>query len=172
MKSFLTCFIFIFTFLFLECSILSNIVFLPVVPDFLLLFTLYISIQKGSMQGQSVGFFSGLLVDFVSAAPLGLNALLRTIIGFIGGLFHLTIGTNGIFTPIVLGVLATFVKVFLTYLVSFFFPGVVLVYSFFSKIFLFECIFNGLLAPILFFIFSKIPTLVQVDVSSVKKVGK
>lgn len=170
MKIFLTCAVFILSFLFFESSILSNIYFLPVVPDLLLLFTLYISIQKGCVQGETVGFFSGLLLDFVSAAPLGLNALLRTIIGFIAGLFHLTIGTTGIVTPMILGVVATFAKVLFTFFISFFFPGVVLTYEFFSMTFLFECIFNGLLAPVLFFVFSKIQVIALVKVSSVSEI--
>ena len=170
MKTFLTCAVFILSFLFFESSILSNIYFLPVVPDLLLLFTIYISIQKGCLQGESVGFFSGLLLDFVSAAPLGLNALLRTIIGFICGLFHLTIGTTGFVTPVILGVSATFVKVFFTYIVSFLFPNVNLTYAFFSKIFLFECIFNGLLAPVLFYVFSRFQSIAQVKVSSISEI--
>lgn len=169
MKTFLTCTVFILSFLFFECSILSNIFFLPVVPDLLLLFTIYISIQKGCLQGETVGFFSGLLLDFVSAAPLGLNALLRTIIGFITGLFHLTVGTSGFVTPIILGVSATVVKVFFTYVISFLFRGVI-PYAFFSKTFLFECIFNGLLAPVLFYIFSKFQSIAQVKVSSISEI--
>ena len=167
MRNFITSVLFILSFLFFESSILSNITFLPVIPDFLLLFTVYVSIQKGSLQGESIGFSSGLLIDFISAAPLGFNALLRTIIGFISGLFHLTIGTTGIFTPMIIGVVATSLKVLFTYFISFFFPGVVLAYSFFSKIFLFECIFNGLLAPIMFFIFSKFKGISLVQVASI-----
>ena len=172
MRTILISAVFMLSFLFFECSILSNVYFLPVVPDLLLLFTVYISIQKGCLQGETVGFFSGLLLDFVSAAPLGLNALLRTIIGFMCGLFHLTIGTSGIFTPIILGISATFTKVFFTYLISFLFPGVVLTYAFFSKTFLFECIFNGLLAPILFFIFSNFQSIAHMEVSSISDLRK
>lgn len=172
MRTFLTSAVFILSFIFFECSILSNVFFLPVVPDLLLLFTIYISIQKGCLQGETVGFFSGLILDFVSAAPLGLNALLRTIIGFLAGLFHLTIGTSGIITPMVLGVFATFTKVLFTYFISFFFPGVVLTYDFFSKIFLFECIFNGLLAPVMFFIFSKFQSIAHMEVSTISELRK
>ena len=122
MRNFITSVLFILSFLFFETSILSNVSFLPVIPDFLLLFTVYVSIQKGCLQGETIGFSSGLLIDFVSSAPLGFNALLRTIIGFICGLFHLTIGTTGIFTPMIIGVVATGLKVLFTYFISFFFP--------------------------------------------------
>ena len=72
----------------LETALLSNVVFLPVVPDLLLLVVLYISVQNGSLTGEATGFVSGLLLDFLTAAPLGLNCLLRTLLGFFAGLFH------------------------------------------------------------------------------------
>ena len=71
-----------------ETALLSNIRLLPVVPDILLLVLLYISVFNGSLTGEVTGFFSGLMLDFLSAAPLGLNCLLRTLIGFIAGLFN------------------------------------------------------------------------------------
>lgn len=170
MKTIITYSAFVATFLVFETSILSNIYFLPVIPDFLLLFTIYVSIQKGGVHGESVGFFSGLFLDFFSICPLGLNSLLRTIIGFIFGLFHLNIGTSGIFVPMGIGLVATIIKILLTGLISIFFPGVIYSYSLFSSIFWVECLLNTLLAPILFFIFSKFKTISSVQVYSVNDI--
>ena len=50
----------------LETALLSNVVFLPVVPDLLLLVVLYISVQNGSLTGEATGFVSGLLLDFLT----------------------------------------------------------------------------------------------------------
>ena len=72
----------------LETALLSNVVFLPVVPDLLLLVVMYISVYNGSLSGETTGFVSGLLLDFLTAAPLGLNCLLRTLLGFFAGLFN------------------------------------------------------------------------------------
>ena len=62
----------------LETALLSNIIFLPAVPDLLLLIVLYLSVYNGSLTGETAGFVSGLMLDFLTAAPLGLNCLLRT----------------------------------------------------------------------------------------------
>ena len=168
MKTFLTCFLFIFSFLFFETAILTNIVFLPVIPDLLLLFTVYVSIHRGGLIGETSGFFSGLFLDVLSASPLGLNALLRTIIGFIGGLFFLTLNTNGFFVPVFLGVSATLIKAFFQQVISFFFPNIVYTYDFLNINIWLECLINGLLAPVLFFLFSKFRSLAEDPAEAIK----
>ena len=52
-----------------ESAILSNVRFLPAVPDFLLLCVLYFSYNGGRMFGVATGYTSGLFLDFLTAAP-------------------------------------------------------------------------------------------------------
>ena len=85
-KSALWSLLFSFCFLIIETAILSNIVFLPVVPDLVLICLIYVSFYNGCSAGEIHGFFTGFMIDFLSAAPLGLNSLIRTIIGFLTGL--------------------------------------------------------------------------------------
>jgi len=172
MKTFLTCFLFIFSFLFFETAILTNIVILPVIPDLLLLFTVYVSIHRGALIGETTGFFSGFFLDVLSASPLGLNALLRTFIGFIGGLFFLILNTNGFIVPFFLGVSATLIKAVLQQIISFFFPNIVYSYSFLNINIWLECLFNGLLAPVLFFLFSKFRSLSEDPAEAIKSSSK
>ena len=172
MKTFLTCFLFIFSFLFFETAILTNIVIFPVIPDLLLLFTVYVAIHRGSLIGETNGFFSGLFLDILSASPLGLNALLRTIIGFIGGLFFLTLNTNGFLVPVFLGVSATLIKALLQQLISFFFPNIVYTYDFLNINIWLECLVNGLIAPVLFFVFSKFHSLAEDSAEAINKSAK
>ena len=139
MRTVLTSSIFVVIFIFLETTILSNIYFLPVVPDLLLIFVLYISINRGSVEGETTGFASGFLLDFLSASPLGLNALVNTIIGFTTGCFYLTIKTNGILIPMVLAFAGTLLKALLYFVASFFFPGTVYTYSLLSSTLWIEC---------------------------------
>lgn len=172
MKTFLTCSLFIFSFLFFETAILTNIVFLPVIPDLLLLFTVYVSIHRGSLIGETNGFFSGLFLDVLSASPLGLNALLRTVVGFIAGLFYLTLNTNGFIVPVFLGFCATLLKALLQQILSFFFPNIVYTYSFLNVNIWLECIVNGLLSPVLFYLFSKFRSLSEDPADSIKKTSR
>ena len=106
----------------LETALLSNVVFLPVVPDLLLLVVLYISVQNGSLTGETTGFVSGLLLDFLTAAPFGLNCLLRTLLGFFAGLFHEVLNVSKIVIPALLALIATIAKAIIIGFISFFSP--------------------------------------------------
>lgn len=134
----------------LESAILSNMLFLPAVPDLMLICLLYVSIQNGRLYGVSSGFVSGLIIDFLSASPFGLNCLLRTILGYISGLFNKTLNIDGFLIPIAIGVFATILKAGVLWLIAFLFPNVSVVYHILSKTFVAELIMNGLLTPFIF----------------------
>lgn len=168
MKSTVTSVIFTLILLFLETAILSNLYFLPVVPDLLLLYTVYVSIHRGSLHGETEGFASGILLDCLSSAPLGLNALLRTIVGFISGLFFLTINTYGFLIPFIIGFIATVLKVVLLSIISFFFPGNVFSYNLFSSAVWIEILLNSLLAPVLFLICSKFESISKEPIETIE----
>lgn len=150
MKRFFAFFSLIICTLLIQTAILSNRHALPVVPDILLLVVLYIGFHNGSTAGETSGFFSGLLLDFLSAAPLGLNALVRTIIGFLSGFFYQSLETTGIIVPLISGFAATIAKALVIRAVSFFYPDSIVTYSFFSSVLWYECLFNTLCAPLVF----------------------
>jgi rod shape-determining protein MreD len=106
--------------LLVETAILANIAYLPAVPDIMLIAVMYLAFKNGTFAGETAGFFSGLLLDFASGAPFGLNCLVRTIAGYVCGLFERTLNSSGIFVPALLGLCVTLFKILLTNLVSFF----------------------------------------------------
>lgn len=134
----------------IESVILANIMFLPAVPDLVLLCVLFISIHNGRLMGEATGFISGLILDFLSAAPFGLNCLYRTVLGYVGGLFAKTISTEGFFIPMLLGLSASVLKVVSLWLISFLFPASSLAFSPFTWTVLFEIGLNTILAPFMF----------------------
>ncbi len=135
----------------IESSILSNIYFLQVVPDLLLICSVYFSLLNGKIYGETTGFISGIFLDFISGVPFGFNCLFRTIIGYISGLFSNTIIISGIFIPMVSIGIATIIKNFLIILISVFYPTIIIhVTSFISYKFLFELVENIILAPFIF----------------------
>ena len=75
----------------IESSILSNIPFLYVVPDLILMCSIYFSMINGKVLGETTGFISGLFLDFITGAPFGFNCILRTIIGYVYGFFSKSI---------------------------------------------------------------------------------
>ena len=75
---------------------------------------------------------------------------MRTIIGYVGGIFNKTINTEGFFIPVLLGACATVLKVLITWLLSFLFPNSIIAYNPFTILFVFEIAINSLLTPIMF----------------------
>lgn len=134
----------------LETAVLSNLLFLPAVPDLLLICLLYVSFYNGSLYGTSAGFVSGLFLDFMSASPFGLNCLLRTVIGYVAGKFSKSLNISGFFLPALLGFSATLAKALVIWIISIFFPGSVNSYNLVSVQFLFELFANAVLTPVIF----------------------
>jgi len=148
-RSFFSTILMMFCFLLFETAVVSNLTFLPAIPDFLLMITLFIALNNGALLAESTGFFSGFLLDFLSASPFGFNALLRTVMGFVMGLFHGILNSSSILLQILYGIVATIIKALVVYFISFFFVNVV-PYSLFSQLFLTELLLNAIFTPIMF----------------------
>ncbi len=133
-----------------EAAILSNFSFLPAVPDLVLLASIYIAILNGKMSGVVSGFISGLILDFITGCPFGLNCLLRTVICYFAGFFNNNLNFKGFLIPFVIGMIATFMKVLVIWIISLFFPNTVITYSIISVSFFTELILNSILAPVIF----------------------
>ncbi|GMO58953.1 MAG: hypothetical protein Ta2A_04660 [Treponemataceae bacterium] len=154
-KQLFASFLILLCMLLIQTGILSNIPELPVMPDLLMITVMYISFYNGIFIGESVGFMSGLMVDFLSSAAFGLGCLSRTAIGFLCGFFHRTINTKGVIMPAVLGAAVTVSKVLLNNFISLFYPqNQITAYNIFSYSFLFEIGINAILTPFVFFFLS------------------
>ena len=163
LKSFFVSVLILLCVVVLETAILSNMLFLPAVPDVLLIVSLYLSLHNGKVFGVSSGFVSGLFLDFLSVSPFGLHCLLRTIIGYVMGIFNKTLNMNGIFLPILIGFVVTLMKVLLVFIISVFFPDSVVPYSLLSKAFLFELCANSILTPLVFKFLSLFSGMILLD---------
>jgi rod shape-determining protein MreD len=102
------------------------------------------------MTGQITGFSSGLILDFLSAAPLGFNMFIRTFIGALTGLLKGTFFLDVLILPMVLCGLGTLVKAILVLFLRFLFGPVIPIYSFFEPTLWIEVALNALTAPFLF----------------------
>ncbi|MBP5284007.1 MAG: rod shape-determining protein MreD, partial [Treponema sp.] len=116
----------------IEATLLSNLTFLPAIPDFSLLCVLCLSLHNGRLFGETSGFVSGIFLDFLSAAPFGFNSLVRTLCGYLSGIFTKTINTSGTLIPCILGLVITILKLLITALLSLLYPSFVEPYSLFS----------------------------------------
>jgi rod shape-determining protein MreD len=134
----------------LESTILRRLAVFRAVPDLALGILVYSAYLNGTMTGQLLGFFSGFILDFLSAAPLGLNALIRTLIGALAGTMKGTFFLGRVFLPMVLCAAATMIKAFSLFVLHNLLAGAIPSYSFFSPILWVETGLNTFSAPILF----------------------
>jgi rod shape-determining protein MreD len=134
----------------LESTLISRLAIFNTVPDIALCILVYVSYVNGTMMGELTGFAGGLMLDFLSAAPLGLNTFLRTLIGASAGLIRGTFFLDAIFLPVLLCAGATALKAFLLFALHFLFAGAIISYSFMSPVLWLEVGLNALIAPIVF----------------------
>jgi rod shape-determining protein MreD len=134
----------------LQSTLLRRIALYHTVPDFTLGIIVYSAYVNGAMTGQLTGFFSGLLLDLISNAPLGLNAFIRTIMGAVAGLLKGTFFLDTVFLPMILCAAATLFKALMLFLLHLLLAGAVPHYPLFAPTLWIELMFNVLSAPFLF----------------------
>jgi rod shape-determining protein MreD len=134
----------------LQSTLLSRLAVYHAVPDLALGILVFSAYNNGTMTGQLTGFFSGLLLDFLSAAPLGLNTLVRTIIGASVGLMRGSFFLDAILLPMALCGVSTLVKALFFWVLHILFASAVPAYVALSPTLWVEFTLNTLLAPFLF----------------------
>ncbi len=73
--------------------LLLHTIFIPFIslsgylPDLLLLYLVYLAVQRGQIEAMISGFIIGILQDIVTIKFFGLAALAKTITGFVAGYF-------------------------------------------------------------------------------------
>jgi rod shape-determining protein MreD len=134
----------------LQSTLLSRLAIYHAVPDLALGILVFVSYNNGAMTGQLTGFFSGLLLDFLSAAPLGLNTFMRTIIGASAGLMKGTFFLDTLLLPMALCASATLMKALFFWILHLLFDSAVPAYVALSPVLWVEFALNTLLAPFLF----------------------
>jgi len=124
---------------------------LIVLPDLALCIVVFSAYVNGTMTGQVSGFFSGLLIDFLSTSPLGMNSLVRTLIGALTGIFKGAFFLDIILMPVILCAAATMLKAFIMFILHLIMESVP-AYSFTSLDLWIELGLNCFFAPLLFLI--------------------
>ncbi len=134
----------------IQSTILSRLAILHTVPDLALGVLVYVSYVNGAMTGQTLGFSSGLIIDFISASPLGFNALVRTVVGALTGLLKGTFFLDVAVLPMALCGAATLAKALLVWVTAILFAGAVPHYRLDSPLLWTELAYNVITAPALF----------------------
>jgi len=134
----------------LQSTLIGMIPFLKVIPDIALCIVVFSAYVNGTMTGQVSGFLSGLLIDFLSAAPLGMNCLVRTLVGALTGIFKGAFFLDIFLMPILLCAIATLLKALIIFVLHLIMGTSVNTYSLTTSLLWIELGFNCALAPLLF----------------------
>ena len=134
-------------FVVLQSTILKNVRVFGVSPDIAFVIFLFTSTRQGSLRSEVTGFSTGLIQDFLSAGPLGLNAFVRTLFGWAFGLFRGRLYLDPILIPILMAVFGTLAKYFVTFVLMLMFSSRAAAGAVMSTHMWIEMGLNGFFAP-------------------------
>lgn len=77
-------------------------------PDLVMLLVLFYAVQQGPRKGLLFGLIAGLLQDLFAAKFIGLNALIKAVIGLSAGLLEKRVYKENVFVPAFLSIFSTF----------------------------------------------------------------
>ena len=139
----------------LQSTVLEVVAVRGATPDLLSILTVFLAVRRGAMSGQLAGFAGGLMEDFVSLAPLGFHALVRTALGFGSGLLHGLIRLDAVVLPFMLLLGAVVAKGLASALLAGLF-AIHLDSHLLDERFWIEVAYTAVLAPILFALLARI----------------
>jgi rod shape-determining protein MreD len=141
--------ILITAFTILQSTILKKFSLNGAVPDFALIVLVFTANSTGAVKGQGLGFIGGFIQDFISSGPLGFNALIRTLIGFLYGKLKGFLYLDSILLPVIFVVVGTVLKeLFSMVAAAALIPDMNL--PFFDSAFLVEIGLNAFFSPFIF----------------------
>jgi rod shape-determining protein MreD len=145
--------------LILQSTLLRLIAIYDVIPDLSLIILIFLASRQGSMVGEVSGFATGLIEDFISLPmPIGFHALLKACIGFFFGFIEGGMIVDQFFMPILLILIATVLKVFLSWILTVVFPIGVMQFFLTDYRFYIELVYNAVFTPVLFRLLNLIPS--------------
>jgi rod shape-determining protein MreD len=152
----------IVTALLIQLTLLNSFTIQGLKPDLILLVVLVFSLLKGAEEGTVSGFASGLLQDIFSTGLLGVNALVKTVIGFISGILKEKIFSEHILflIPIITFVVSISQSILMLLILHAFGIEYGMVWSL-KKIVLPEALYNSLLSPFVFLGIKKLFQLIK-----------
>jgi len=147
----------------LQSTLLRWVAIRGVIPDLALIILVFVSIRRGSMNGQLSGFVTGVIEDFLSLSPLGFHAFIRTVVGFLYGLTAGNLFVDPVLMPVLLTVIATLFKALISSLLVAVLSIPAQGFSAFAGPLWIELGYNAVLAPFLFALLGLLKTLKPQD---------
>ncbi len=133
----------------LQSTVLSGIQVRGVRPDIPLILLVFFSHVLGPMEGKFMGFFGGMVKDFLSLSPFGFHAFIDTTVGHVFGFTKEKVYIDPVTLPVLLAGSATVIKALGSFLLfALFIPEKL--GSYFGVSVLIETGLNAVSAPFLY----------------------
>jgi len=148
--------------LLIQLTLINSITILGIKPDLIIIIVVIFSLLKGEKEGAISGFASGLLQDIFSTGLLGINALVKTVIGFTCGVLKEKIFHEHILFLIpVITFIASFIQsILIFFLLRTFGIEYNLIWSL-KQVALPEALYSSLLSPFIFLVINKLFQLLE-----------
>ena len=148
--------------LLIQLTLINSITILGLKPDLIMVVVVVFSLLKGEKEGAISGFASGLLQDIFSTGLLGINALVKTVIGFTCGILREKIFHEHILFLIpVITFIASFIQsILIFFLLRTFGIEYNLIWSL-KQVALPEALYSSLLSPFIFLVINKLFQLLE-----------
>jgi len=127
-----------------------------IVPNLLLVLTVFYGFMRNSREGMIAGFCCGLVLDFTTGLLFGVHILALLLIGFLNGFFRKIFFGDDVKLPILFtGISDLFYGLFMYFF--FFVPRGSTHFSYFlMNVMIPEAVYTVMVAFVLYFVFSKI----------------
>ena len=159
MRGYIFRFLLLFVAVLLQYTVLDRLKILEARLDLTIILTLYFGFKGGIMAGQTTGFMAGLLEDLIPIKNFGINMLIKTVIGFVSGLFHKRIYTDVFLTIFLITLGGSLLKGVLYMLVVQIFiksMSFAMIKAYFVNTLLIEMLLNAFVAPLIFNLLNKL----------------
>ena len=161
MKIMLKCAIIVVA-LVIQLTLINLITISGIKPDLIMVVVVVFSLMKGTKEGTISGFVSGLLQDIFSTGLLGMNALVKTVIGFsCGGLKEKIFHEHILFLIPIIAFIASFLQsILIIFLLHTFGIEYNLAWSL-NRVALSEALYSSLISPFIFLAINKLFQIVK-----------
>ena len=140
----------------LQSTVMSFIAIYDIIPDLVMVIVIFISLKTGSLKGEISGFAGGLLIDFLSLAPLGFHCIIYAVVGFITGLTEKNVSTESILTQFLFIMIGLVCKYLISSLIIVVFSVETTSFFLMGRHFFLELAYTILITPLIFAVANRI----------------
>ena len=140
----------------LESTLFAFLPIFGLVPNTTMILIICYALYYEEKNGAIIGFTAGLIKDMIVGSVMGISALTFMIIGYFVGYYNRKVFAENPTTPFVLAIISTIFHESLYFLVVFLMGYPIHFGMAVSKIYVYQTIYNALLAIPLYFIFNRV----------------